>query len=163
MADSQKDQLLTWLNDAHAMETSIGQVLENHASDAKDHPKLQARIQQHLAETKIHADLVEGLIKDLGGSVSSAKSGMSSVMGRVQGASTAFADDELVKNALSDFSTEYFEIASYTAIIAAARKLNASNVVSTCQTIVRDEQAMAKFLDDNLPTVVDETLSRKAA
>ncbi len=163
MTDDQKGQLMSWLNDAHAMETSIVKVLENHANDAKDHPKLQARIEEHMNQTKRHAELVEQMITDLGGSVSTAKSGMSSVMGRLHGASTAFAEDELVKNALADFSTEYFEIASYNALIAAAKKLDTPNVVSTCQQIIRDEESMAKFLEENLPTVVDEMISKKAA
>lgn len=163
MADNQQEQLLTWLNDAHAMETSIVQVLQNHATDAKKHPKLQEAIEKHLNQTKRHAELVEQMINELGGSVSAAKSGMSSVMGKMHGASTAFADDELVKNALADFSTEHFEMASYKAIMTAAKQLNLPNLVSTCQEILRDEEWMAKFLDENLPTVVKDTLMQKAA
>jgi len=163
MADNQQEQLLTWLNDAHAMETSIVQVLQNHATDAKKHPKLQEAIEKHLNQTKRHAELVEQMINELGGNVSAAKSGMSSVMGKMHGASTAFADDELVKNALADFSTEHFEMASYKAIMTAAKQLNLPNLVSTCHEILRDEEWMAKFLDENLPTVVKDTLMQKAA
>jgi ferritin-like metal-binding protein YciE len=163
MADSMNDQLLAWLNDAYSMEQSITQVLENHVKDAKNHARLQARIEQHLDETKRHAELVKQMIENHGGSTSSIKSGMAGMMGRLQGASTEMAKDELVKNALSDFSTEYFEIASYKALIAAATELGAQDVVQTCQRIIQDEESMAQFLDENLPMVVHETMQNEAS
>jgi ferritin-like metal-binding protein YciE len=152
------ETLIGWLNDAHAMEQSITKVLENHAKDAKDHPQIQARIQQHLEETRRHAELVKGCVERLGGSTSAVKSGMATVMGTVQGMSTGLARDELVKNALQDYSTEYFEMACYKALIAAAQDVGDQETVSVCQQIIRDEEAMANWLDKQLPTVVQETL-----
>jgi len=150
--------VIGWLNDAYAMELSIVQVLQNHARDAKNHPEMQARIEQHLEETRRHADLVKGCIDRLGGSTSAVKSGMATVMGTVQGMSTALARDDLVKNALHDYGTEYFEMASYKALIAAAQDLGDQETVSVCQQILRDEEAMAAWLDQQLPGVVVETL-----
>lgn len=158
MADQPRDQIVSWLNDAYAMEQSITQVLENHVKDAEDHPQLQARLQQHLTETKHHAELVKGCIERLGGGTSSIKAGMSSMMGRVQGMSTGAASDELVKDGISDFSTEYFEIASYKALIAAANSVGDTETVQICREILRDEESMAAFLDQHLPMVVQETL-----
>src|SRR3712207_2094844 len=114
------DLVIAWLNDAHAMELSIAQVLANHAQDAKDHPQLQTRLQEHLEQTRRHADLVKGCLERLGGSVSGVKTGMATVMGTVQGMATALAKDDLVKNALHDYGTEHFEIACYTSLLAAA-------------------------------------------
>ena len=68
--------VIGWLNDAYAMELSIVQVLQNHARDAKNHPEMQARIEQHLDETRRHADLVKGCIDRLGGSTSAVKRGI---------------------------------------------------------------------------------------
>jgi ferritin-like metal-binding protein YciE len=152
------ETLIGWLNDAHAMEQSITKVLENHAKDAKDHPQIQARIQQHLEETRRHAELVKGCVIRLGGSTSAIKSGIANVMGTVQGMSTGLARDELVKNALQDYSTEYFEMACYKALIVAAQDVGDQETVSVCQQIIRDEEAMANWLDQQLPTVVQETL-----
>lgn len=162
MANSPNEQLLSWLNDAYSMEQSITQVLENHVKDAKSNPRLQQRLEQHLDETKNHAQLVKGLIEGLGGNISTIKSGMAGMMGRMQGMSTGMAGDELVKDSLSDFSTEQFEIASYKALIAAAQQLNAPNVVQTCQRIIQDEESMARFLEQSLPIVVQETLAQQA-
>src|SRR5215211_3161377 len=132
--------LIGWLNDAYAMEQSISQVLENHAKDAKDQPQIQARIQQHLDETRRHAELVKGCIERLGGSTSAVKSGMATVMGKVQGMSTGMARDELIKNALNDYGTEYFEMACYKALIAAAQEVGDQETITICQQIIRDEE-----------------------
>ncbi len=157
-----KDFVIKWLNDAYGMENALIQVLENHAKDAQDHPQVQARIQQHIEETRRHADLVKGCIERLGSSTSTVKSGMSTLMGTVQGASTGFAKDELVKNALADYASEHFEIASYTSLIAAAEALGDLETARVCQEILLDEQAMAAWLEQQIPVVTREMLQTQA-
>lgn len=162
MAHHEKEWILSWLNDAYAMENNLIQVLENHAKDAKDHPQVQQRIQQHLETTRRHADLVKGRIQALGGDVSSIKSGMGSLSGMLQGISTGMAKDELVKNALSDYAAENFEIASYTSLIAAAQAAGDMETVRVCQEILRDEQEMARWLEQQIPNVTTMFLSQQA-
>ncbi len=77
-----KDQLITWLNDAYAMEQALLPILENHAKDAeRDMPQAAARIRQHIDETRHHAERVEQCLKQLGTSHSTMKSAFSSVLG----------------------------------------------------------------------------------
>ncbi len=38
-----KEQLITWVKDAHSLDTALIPVLENHAKDAKHHSDVQAR------------------------------------------------------------------------------------------------------------------------
>ena len=156
----QKDLFVSWLNDAYSMEKSITQVLENHVKDAKDHPQLQAKLQEHLDKTQHHAEIVEGCLQALGKRPSAVKSTMAAMMGRAQGMSTALAKDELVKDSLADVSTEYFEIASYQALIAAAEKLGEQGCVTGFQEIVRDEEEMATWLNQQLPMLVQETMQQ---
>lgn len=155
------EMVIAWLNDAYGMEQSITHVLENHAKDAKDHPQLQSGIQQHLEATKRHADLVKQQIERLGGSTSTVKTAMSHVMGMGQSVSTGMAKDELVKNALADYSTEHMEIASYRALQAAATEIGDQELARTCETIIADEMAMAQFLEQNLPLVVSMTIQQQ--
>lgn len=162
MAKEPKEWLVSWLNDAYAMEESIIEVLRDHVNDAEGHPQLQSRIQQHIKETEHHAELDRDCIEHLGGSVSGARSGMANIMGRFQGKMTAMADDELLKDGISDYATEHFEIASYKAISKAAEALGEDRVVRNCQQIIQDEMSMAKFLDEHLPMVVRDTIHGKA-
>ncbi|HEU4649118.1 MAG TPA: ferritin-like domain-containing protein [Gemmatimonadales bacterium] len=158
-----KELLLSWLKDAHAMEEGLIPNLENHAKDAKDYPQIQARIQQHIEETRRHAELVRGCIERLGDDTSKAKELMGKLQGRMGGLGTAVFGDELVKDLLADYAAEHVEIASYTALIAAARDLGDNTTATTCEQILRDEQAMARDIIENLPVVVRETLHTHAA
>jgi ferritin-like metal-binding protein YciE len=158
-----KELVVAWLNDAHAMEQGIAEVLERHAADAKDRPQMQARLQQHLEETRRHADLVKGCLDRMGEKPSGIKTGMASVMGAVQGMSTKLAKDDLIKNTLHDYGTEHFEIACYTSLIAAAENLGDQETVRVCQEILRDDQAMADFLFQQIPPATIEMLQMEHA
>lgn len=158
-----RETLIGWLNDAYAMEKGLVQVLENHANDVKDRPEMYRKIAQHLEQTKMHAERVRECVERLGGSVSTVKTAMGAVSGFFQGRSTGVSPDELVKNALSDYAAEHFEIASYRALITAARLLGENQVVQVCETILRDEQDMANWLEQSLPNVVQEYLNVQTA
>jgi ferritin-like metal-binding protein YciE len=153
-----RETLIGWLNDAYAMEKGLVQVLENHANDVKDRPEMYRMMAQHLEQTRMHAERVKDCVERLGGSISTVKTAMGSVSGFFQGRSTGISPDELVKNGLSDYAAEHFEIASYRALITAARLLGENQVVQVCESILRDEEEMANWLEKTLPTVVQEYL-----
>jgi ferritin-like metal-binding protein YciE len=155
---SANELLLAWLKDAHAMEEALIPILDNHANDARDHPQIQARIRQHLDETRRHADLVRGCIERLGGKPSTAKTLIGKLAGSIGGLGTGAFGDELVKDFLADFAAENFEIASYEALIVAARDLGDEETARTCEQILPDEQAMAGAIAESLPAVVRDTL-----
>jgi ferritin-like metal-binding protein YciE len=158
-----QEMYMAWLNDAYAMEVSLVNTLEQRIKEAKDHPLIRVRDEQHLEETRRHAELVKGCIERLGGKPSNLKAGMSTVMGKVQGLSTAVARDTLVKNCLADYGAEQFEVASYTALIAGAQALGDQETAMICQQIRQEDMAMAEWLAQNIPMVVQETLAEQAA
>jgi ferritin-like metal-binding protein YciE len=162
MATTSNDLLIAWLNDAYGMENSLIQILEHQVKDAKDYPQVQAKLQQHLDQTHRHADLVKGCVESLGEKTSAMKAGMSTLFGQMQALSTGPAKDELVKNALADYAAENFEVASYTALIQAAQQLGQQQVASVCQQILQEDQAMADWIEQNLPTLVQETMVQLA-
>jgi ferritin-like metal-binding protein YciE len=156
-----KDFVIKWLNDAYGMETALIRVLENHAKDAEGHPQ-QPRIQEHIETTRRHAERVEECIRHLGGDTSTLKAGTAKVSGMLQGMSTGAAEDELVKNALSDYAAEQFEVASYRSLIAAAEELGDQETVSACQENLREDEEMARWLEQQLPAVTQAFLRTKA-
>ena len=81
----------------------------------------------------------------------------------MQAITTGIFGDALVKNFLADYAAEKFEIASYKALITAASELGDVQTVEVCQDILREEEDMARWLEDNLNTVVWETLQQKAS
>lgn len=155
---SNKDLLIGWLNNAHAMEQQLIPVLENHAKDMEKHPSAQARIRQHIEETRRHGERVARCLSLLGSRPSAVKSTLASLMGSAQAISTGLFKDELVKNALSDFAAEEFEVACYKALIVAARESGQSEIVRECEENMREDEAMARWLDEQLPGVVQEAM-----
>lgn len=153
--------LSAWLKDAYSMEIGLVPVLENHAKDAKDNPQLRARIEQHVLETRRHADLVKGCLERLGEKPNAIKSAVGKVTGVVTSAITAPFEDDIVKNGLADFATENFELASYKALAHAAQRDGDMETASVCQQIMQDEKNMAMYLDQALPTVVEQAMRKK--
>jgi ferritin-like metal-binding protein YciE len=154
------DLLIAWLNDAHGMENALIQILEHQVKDAQDYPQVQAHLQMHLEQTRRHAQLVKDCVERLGGSTSALKTGMATLFGQMQAVSTGAAKDEMVKNALADYAAENFEVASYTALVTAAQALNDQQTAQVCQQILREDEAMARWLEQNLPMLVQQTLQQ---
>lgn len=159
---SHKETIIAWLNDAHALEHNLIQVLEHRIEDTKDHPQMQQMVRQHLEETRHHAELVASCIERLGGHTSAIKTGMANVMGAVQGISTGPARDEIVKNTIADYSSEQLEIASYNSLLAAAQAIGDQEMARIFETILRDEEEMASFLSQQIPVATHEYLSMRA-
>ncbi|PTY07692.1 hypothetical protein DB347_05535 [Opitutaceae bacterium EW11] len=158
---SQTDQVISWLNSAYAMEQAQIQVLENHAQDAGDFPSVRSRDEQHIEETKRHADRVKYCLQLLDASPSTTKSVVGSITGMVQGASSGMYKDELVKNFLSDYASEHFEIACYRSLIAAAHAIGRPEIAEICREILQDEEAMAEWLAQNIPTMTETFLRQE--
>lgn len=144
------------------MEQNLIRVLENHAKDAKDHPEMSQRLEEHLEETERHAERVEECLAILGEKPGKMKSAMGNVMGMVQGASTGMFRDELVKNCLSDYAAEHFEIACYRSLIAAAEIEQQPEIARICSEILREEEAMAQWFEEQIPEVTRMMLEQSA-
>lgn len=150
-----RETLIGWLNDAYVMEKTCIQVFEKRAHEVKDIPELYRRYAQHLEVTKMHSERVRDMVQRLGGDISAMKSAMGTVPGSLQGHSSGSRSEELVKNILADYSSEQLQIASYRAVVVAARALGEQLIVRVCEEILRDEEDMAGWLERALPTAVD--------
>ena len=154
MAD--KSTLVSWLNDAYAMEKSLIPILKNHAKDVEDHPSMHQRILEHAEETRRQAERVEKCLERLGTTPSTTKSLIGSLFGGLKAPSTGMYKDERVKIVLADFASENFEIACYEAIIRAAEDAGELEIAAICAEILDEEREMAAWVHDQLPAVVDE-------
>jgi ferritin-like metal-binding protein YciE len=160
---SPKDQITAWLKDAHAMEQSLANVLQQHIKDARDVPEIYERLEQHLEETKRHADRIRLCLKSLGESPSAIKSAAGTSMGFLQGVSTGMLRDERVKNAIADYAMEHFEMACYSALATAADDMGLLNIAQTCREIFGEEAEMADWLEEQIPEVTRMHLQQAAA
>jgi ferritin-like metal-binding protein YciE len=153
MPNPEHDTFITWLKDAYAFERKLVPELKAHAGQAAEHPEIQSRIQQHLGETEQHAEAVRRIIEQLGGEVSSIKTMLGQAAGTAMGMSTSLADDNIVKNALAEFTMEHTEIASYVSLIAAAEHLHLPNIIPPLRQILQQEERMAEWLRGQISRV----------
>lgn len=157
------EQLVSWLDDAYAMESGLIPILQNHARAFEaEMPEAAARIREHISETRRHAERLEGCLRTLNTTPSMAKSTISSMMGTVEGMSTAIFRDELVKNALADFGAEQFEVACYTALVTSAMELGYPDIAKMCEQNLKEDEEMGRWLKQQLPSVVSAMLKREA-
>lgn len=149
-------QLIAWLDDAYAMESGLVSILENHASHftREQMPAAARRIQQHVIETQQHAQRMQECLRLLNATPSTIKSTLASLVGTIEGAGTMIFRDQLVKSALTDYASEQFEIACYTALVSIATELGAHEIVNLCKQNLEEDQAMATWLLQQLPGVV---------
>ena len=153
-------QLAAWLDDAYSMEQGLIPILQNHATDLDAAiPGAAARIREHISETQLHADRVKRCLQILNQSPSQVKSTLSSVMGAVEGRATNLFRDSLVRSAVMDFASEQLEIASYRALISAARHLGYAEIATLCEQNLREEERMAEWLEQQIPLLVTHTLT----
>jgi len=158
---SAKERLLQWLRDAHAMEEQAEQMLSSQAKRLENYPELRERIDHHLQETRGHAERVRSCIERHGTSKSAIKDMTGKVVAVGQGLSGLFVGDEVVKGSLADYTFEHMEIASYKILIGAADQVGDSETKRVCQEILREEEAMASWLEENLPSLTREYLKRE--
>ncbi len=155
---AQNDLYISWLHDAYGMEINLTHVLEHRVDDAKNYPTIQMRVQQHLEQTRQHAEMVKSVIERLGENTSAIKTGIANISGTLQAVSTGPTKDEMVKNCLADFASESFKIACYTSLIVAAQGLGDTSAVQTFQRILQDERDMASFYLSVIPDVTSDVL-----
>ncbi len=149
-----RDKLITYLQDAHAMEHQITQVLEGQVKDTEKYPQIQSRIQQHLDETRLHEQRMADCLSAYNESPSSIKSVGTNLMGSLIGAAAGGRTDALSKAARDDYMTEHMEIAAYELLITTAQLMGDTNTIQAAQANLRDEIRMAQWLEQNLPATV---------
>ncbi len=158
MNNKQEDALVTWLNDAYAMEQSLEETLKRQVGQMKEMPEAQEMIRRHAEQTKDQGERVKGCIESLGGKVSHTKSALGNMMGAMQGMSTGPAKDKALKNALMDYAAENFEIASYRSLVEAARQLGRDDIAGVCEGILHEEEQMARWVEKQIPTMTQMEL-----
>lgn len=142
-----RDALIEYLQDMYAVENHLVDVLTEHSADAADFPVVQAKIQQHLEETKQHRQRLEDCLNSYSKKPSGGKNALTGLMGKLQGALSGARKDVLARNSRDDYVAENFEIASYAMLIATAQALGDQQTVQACQLNLRDEVNMAKWLE----------------
>lgn len=157
-----QENLLDWLRDAHAMEQQAEKMLKAQSERLEHYPQLKARIDRHIEETLGQQQLIDQCLARLGGSSSTLKDMSGKLMAFGQAVGGSLMSDEVIKGAMAGYVFENMEIASYTALIAAAKEAGDSETQAACEKILPQEIAMAEWLLEHLPELTQAFLRRSA-
>src|SRR5688572_26415682 len=158
---SAEERFMEWLRDAHAAEEQAKTMLSGMARRIENYPQLKARIEQHIRETERHAELVRGCIERRGSSTSTVKDTGAKMIAMGQAMSGLFVGDEVMKGSIASAAFEAMEIASYRILIATAEQVGDLEAKRVCEEILRDEEAMAEWLKQNVASLTQQYLRRE--
>ncbi len=155
---SAEERLMEWLRDAHAAEQQAETMLSGTAQRLENYPELRSRLEQHMRETQRQAELIRGCIERRGGGTSLIKDTGGKLMAMGQAMSGLFVGDEVMKASIASYAFEAMEIASYRTLIATADMVGDQETKRVCEQILHEEEAMADWLEQNLPTLTQKYL-----
>jgi ferritin-like metal-binding protein YciE len=155
---NKREEIIRWLNDAYAMERALEIMLEKQTENADVHRAIRERAGIHLDETRAHIQHVAQCLQILGAEPSVLKTTALQVLEIAKNIRTVFAADERVKDYLAAVGSEYFEVACYKALVAAARDAHEEEIIPMLEENLKQDQAMARWLDDNIEPVIRDYL-----
>lgn len=145
-----KQKLVTFIQDAYAMENQIVEDLTKQAEHAKKHPQIQQRIQEHVDATKQHRARMEQRLEAYGEKPSKVKGLLTNMMGNMQGSLGNSSPDSLAMEARNDFVIENFEISTYALLISTAQLYGDQETMQACELNLHDELVMREWLQQHI-------------
>src|SRR5919199_2094872 len=157
MAHDWKSDLVTYLQDAHAMEEKSLQTLQAAVAVAGD-PQLESLYQGHIMETQHHLELLKerlethdasrSLVKDLAGRLTAAQ----------LGAGVVADSDTPAKLVAVAYGFEHFEIAMYELLKRVAERAGDRDAVEMCDKILVNERQAAEKLAASYDLALERSL-----
>lgn len=144
------DIYLTGLRNQHAVENQAIELLQRQVERLENYPEMERRMRLHIEESRQQAQRLEELLGQHDSSRSGFKDTMASLMGNMAAIAHTAAQDEVMKNTFANYAFEHFEIAAYNSLIALAEHVGQGAAMSALQQSLREELAMAKWIDENL-------------
>jgi len=158
-----RDNYISWIRDAHAMEEQAITMLSSQAERLENYPELRTRIEHHIEETRGQSQALERVLDRLDDDTSMLKVAAGKFSATMQGLGGMFASDEVVKGTLAGYTFEHMEIESYRVLIAAAEAIGDTESQAVFETILQQEEAMANWLAANTGKTVKTFLARDEA
>lgn len=158
-----RDTLIDYLRDAYAMEQQAISIIDRQLQRLENYPEMSARLRQHRTETERQAERLETALQRLGTETSAIKTGVAKLSTNLQAMMNTFASDEAVKDVISNYAFEAYEIVNYKILVATAETASEPEVARLAQENLREEEEMLNWLDQHTATLTKDYLSRAAS
>jgi len=155
-----ESKLGDYVEDAHAMETNVLQMLDSMISTTEDQQILR-QLEQHRKQTERHQVRLRQRLEALGRGTSVRKETQTLAGALLKGVTDRVRGDKPGKNARDGFITEHMEIAAYELLERLAERAGDSKTAQVARQNRRDEEAMAKKIAGNWDKTLDLTLQEE--
>ncbi|MBZ9676159.1 ferritin-like domain-containing protein [Mesorhizobium sp. ES1-1] len=141
------------LRNAHAMENQALSIMKPQVARIENYPEVASRLQQHIRETEGQITRLESILSGFDKEPSTLKDTALSMVGSLATIGHAMAGDEILKNSFANYAFENFEIAAYNSLLVLAQAGGLQEAQQILQQNLSEEEAMAEWLEQNLPVV----------
>ena len=163
MNGAARDVYVTGLRNQHAVEEQAVSLLQRQVERLENYPEMEARMRQHIEESRAQAQRLEELLAEFGSSHSGVKDAMMSFVGNMAAMTHAAAQDEVVKNTLANYAFEHFEIAAYKSLLTLAEITGHQKANTALRQSLGEEEQMAQWIDAHLADTTQKYVARLAA
>src|SRR4051794_1781804 len=155
--DDLDEQLLNYLADAHALEAQAIQLLERGPKIAGD-SQLARLFESHLAESRVHQELVEARLQARGGKPSALKDAALRLGALNWGTFFQSQPDTPAKLAAFAYAFEHLEIGGYEQLKRVAERVGDTDTAYVAQRIFEEERMAAEKLYGTFEPALDASL-----
>jgi ferritin-like metal-binding protein YciE len=156
-----EDQLVNYLQDAHALEQHVKVALQAFIRAAPDVPELQDPLRHHAEETERHLERLEERLEAWGEKPSKVKDAGMMFGASGLGMLAAVRKDNAGKVARDGYTAEHLEIASYQLLERVAQRAGDAKTVEAARLNRADEEAMARKLDESWDLALDMSFEQE--
>ena len=160
MTQKLQEKLIDYIEDAHAMEQNVLQMLDSMIATTDDEQIVQ-EFEHHKMETERHLQLLRDRLTAHGRDTSLRKETQTMAGALVKGVTDQVRGDKAGKNARDGFVTEHLEIAAYELLERLARRAGDEETAEVARQIRQDEEAMAEKISSNWDKFIDLTLAEE--
>ena len=151
--------MIAWLDDAYAMErqqllpSSCDRAVAAHAG-----VDVRSRIEEHVYETEGHVERLREALSSLGSRPSKAGQNIAS-LSRIATSVATSESGTAVHHAVASYAAEQFEVATYTALIAAAEHVGEVEVARLCRLNRGEDEDMAEWLEARIAILISDVFA----
>ena len=155
--DKLREKLADYIEDAHAMEQNVAQMLNSMIATTHDDEILQ-ELEHHKMETERHEQLLRERLDAVGRGTSTRKQVQTIGGAFLKGVTDQVRGDKPGKNARDAYVTEHLEVAAYELLERLAIRAGDEATAEVARRNRADDEAMARKIALNWDKFLDLTL-----
>jgi ferritin-like metal-binding protein YciE len=145
---SPKDILLLFLARAYAAEIATIVSLEGYLQNLEQYPEVREKFVEHMEQSRAHSRMIKQCVTRLEGDTNILVSTSIDEMEQEEDPA------QFLQTLIEAYAQEHREMALYNTLVTAAQELGDPETADIARDILQDEVDMASWINDQLPTLV---------